>query len=73
MTKRLMAEEKWATSHGISGWQQAGPNNNHPLSKSEAGKSKMGYWQKAGRMILDTWHLAALEQKDGRKITMSVE
>lgn len=67
-----MAEEKWATSHGISGWQWAGPNN-HPLGRSEIGKSKMGYWQKGGRMVLDTRYLAALEQKDGRKITMSVE
>ena len=68
-----MAEEKWVTSHGISGWQWAGLNNNHPLGRSEIGKSKMGYWQKRVRMILDTWCLAALEHKDGRKITMSVE
>lgn len=33
----------------------------------------MGYWQKGVRMVLDTWCLAGLEQKDGRKITMSVE
>lgn len=44
-----------------------------PLGRSEIGKSKMGYWQKGGRMVLDTWYLVALKQKDGRKITMSVE
>ena len=73
MTKRLMADKNGSQAMGVLAGSERTKCNNHPLGKSEIEKSKMGYCHKGGRKVLDTWHLGALGQKDGRKIIMSME
>lgn len=54
MTKRLMADQNGSQAMGFLAGSERTKWNNHPLGKSEIEKSKMGYWHKGGRKVLDT-------------------